>query len=435
MSVNLILAFSKNDSEQKTLNLGEKTKEERTVIEGLCRKLKLKYKSEEIHGDKINKTVTIFKPDGYVPGKKQKNVVSSTNHTDNDKANDPVILPENENEADQSVIGSVITMEFLDSTLTESEKVTMISDHRITDDILKEFCSLSSLPVGVPTKEYIVYYFDLLDSDPNYGFDAWRKFRHFYYELTKFSSYGRFCKRNETIASLVAAEVRSIYKDTPHKPYMPYVSNSDVKSMESNMYMRNNHNKWFISIDIKSAWFTLFKHRYFLKEKLNSSWEDFMTEYTDSLYVKTSKKFREIVFGRSGFQRIVGSNYRELQDGMLDFVKNYWTISKKHFQPYHLGNDELIIEVEDDFDIQKLKESIDNKFPDMFHTRKFKLVELGQTGFFVKQHSTGKIEFKVCGGEFIAQCIKFYTKQPILEIDRQFTNSNGLAVYKKSKFE
>lgn len=462
MSVDLVVAFSKSESEQKTLNLGKKTKEERTAIEGLCRRLKLKYRSEEIYGDKTNKSVTISKPNGYIPGKKQKQRAKDDQTPMSDSGckdgldvepldtkglDDPERLSDSPSlstaissmPASTVIEPSHVHLSFsklsLDEKLTDSDKLAMLSDYRITDDVLKEFCSTSSLPVAVPTKEYITYYFDLLDSDPNYEFDAWKKFRHFFHELVTFSGYGKFAKRNESVASLVASEVRRICKDTPYKPYVPYVSKSEFKSLEANMYMRDNHNKWFVSIDIKSAWFTLFKLRYLLDEKRNISWEDFISPFTSSPYVRSSKKIREIVFGRSGFQRTVGSNYREIQDAMLDFISVYLTESGICFKPYHLGNDELIIEVDEGFDVQGLKEQMDKKFSDMFHVRKFKLVELANTGFFVKHHSTGKIEFKVCGGEFLAQCIKFYTNQPILENDRQFTNSNGVAVYRKSKFE
>lgn len=434
----LVYAFSTNDSHQKILNLGMMTKQERTLIADQCRKLKLRYKSEDINGDHINKNVIVSKPNGYVSKRRQKShkdtqlqIQISDDQTINDlSTNVQSTLIEFKQDF------SVAEAEVNTSTETKHlDKTTLISDHLVTDAVLKEFCSISGVPVAVPMKQYIVYYFDLLDSDPNFGFNAWKKFAAFHHELVAFSGYNKFASRNEKTTTDIADEVRRIVKDMPYKHYTKYTSVSRFASKNVNLYMRNNHGKHFVSIDIKSAWFTLFKSRYLPDDKISLSWEEFIDPYTKSQYVKTSKRIRETVFGRSGFQRIVKSDYRELQDPMLDFVDQYLKELGTGLQPYHLDNDELIFEVDQAFNCDDLKQKLDTMFPFMFHVKKFQLMELGSSGFYVKQHTSGIIEFKVCGAEFIAQCIKFFTNQPITEMDRQFANSNGVAIYRNSKFD
>ena len=203
-------------------------------------------------------------------------------------------------------------------------------------------------------------------------------------------------------------------------------------------------NKYYISIDIKTANFSVMKS-YFPSLFMNhNDWDSFILNFTDSQFIIKSKLLREIIFGKLG----VASQINKLCPIFIDKVVKF--IQKYHeFNMFSISNavcitaDEVIFSVSSDFDINlvnHLIEIINAEFPNLFHVKPFKLIKLGSKQYFVKKYidSVGSIcrdEFKCCPDKFIMQCIKYHQNKHITDIDLKFIDEGYIATYMKSIFD
>jgi hypothetical protein len=409
-------------STDQEINLGSLGKNDRKIIYGIATKLDLIYRSADALDGSGKKQVVVLKSPGYAPGKKIICGAGSTSNPVQDPVTDLFTEPIAEARAEPITKPIIMDPTHGERHIPDSSPGQMTIDMipnnpLITPDVLQYFYEKESLPVAVTTKEDAKYYLALLD--PYFG--TREKFINFYQDIEKCRRFTKFTKLIEKFVSDTANEVKNIYST---KSLAPYRSTKTWPVI--NIYKRENDKKYFVSIDIKAAWFTVFKKKYFPPESMSLTWEQFASRFTSLQFALKSKKLRQMIYGKSGCQPLLSKYYRELLDELIDSIDQ---------EPIHLNNDELLLSVDEKFNITELKNKIDHKFPDQFNVTKFRLIELGNKGFFVKECTTGKIEFKICGAKFIAQCIKYYNNNPITEIDRQFTDIDGIATYKKSIFE
>ena len=95
-----------------------------------------------------------------------------------------------------------------------------------------------------------------------------------------------------------------------------------------------------------------------------------------------------------------------------------------------------LYKVSENFDIVSLEKSVESFLPSHFRVEKYKLSQIGRLSYFVREFAFGKKDFKNIPKKFIMQCIKHYEHKPITEIDRKFSDEDGmLATYDKDIFQ
>ncbi len=311
-------------------------------------------------------------------------------------------------------------------------------DFIIDDNMIKIFSDWSHIPIPVPLPEYLEYYLEILD--PYY--DAKKIFALFKSECIKFKSLQRMKDEMNIVIDKIITHIRA---KPEFEIFRKMKEETPNISTNKQFYSINQSGKKFISIDIKSANFTVMRSYYPNIFDGKTTWIEFISQFTDSQFIINCKFLRELVFGKLGvasqilklcfifidkvMKSVEGLKYASLK--YASFLRNNVT---------SITNDEVIYEIPLNYDVDifnHIKSHIDQQFPLMFHVKCFTLQKLGTEPYFVKEFSQieGKsVEFKCCPKKFIMQCIKFYEGNPIINIDLKFLDEGYVATYDNSIF-
>lgn len=313
-----------------------------------------------------------------------------------------------------------------------------INNITIDDNFINIFSDLTKIPIPIPLPEYFDYYLDM--TDPYY--DSKKKLELFKTDCIKLGGLHQLRKKINDVSEEI---IQSIKNNPDFQLFrsMKQVTPDIVKGKFYNASNCNN-SKYYISIDIKTANFSVMKS-YFPSLFMNyNDWDSFISNFTDSQFIIKSKLLREIIFGKLG----VASQINKLCPIFIEKVVKF--IEKYHeFNMFSISNavcitaDEVIFSVSSDFDItliNRLIEIINTEFPNLFHVKPFKLIKLGSKQYFVKKYidSNGGIcrdEFKCCPDKFIMQCIKYHQNKHITDVDLKFIDEGYVATYMKSIFD
>lgn len=295
-------------------------------------------------------------------------------------------------------------------------------DEILDDKALQFFDKFSGVPIPVTT--HYEHYIDVT----NKYFNSKKWFGLFCDAINKHKNFGQFEQYLYDIKNKIITQIKN------HDKFGEYLkfSNKKIMTKSKHYYDSSNNNKKFISIDIKSANFTLL--RYYFPEVVDNciSWFDYIKKYTDCEFIINSKHFREIIFGSLGATQKVGQLGPSLLNSVLELIKQNFSLQDSDI--YSLSGDELIL-YGLDIDQEKLRDLVNQNFPEIFRVEFFTLKQLGNKNFYVKEHDNGKIEFKCCPLKFIMHCIKFYEKKECDTLDLKFINENIVATYDHSIFK
>jgi hypothetical protein len=199
---------------------------------------------------------------------------------------------------------------------------------------------------------------------------------------------------------------------------------------KTGIYQQNNHNKYFISIDLKKANATLFFH--YLPTLFDMTFEEatgikeidgehhyqtIINNFTTFKIFRNAKILRHNIMGKiikkysnSGicFNQLIIRGLPKL----TAMVEDALGLTK-----YHFSNDELIYHVDEDYNIDEIKEKLKNHWLfNYLHINKFQLLFFQPSpkkSFFVKQFSEG-FEIKGVAADFHDQAKEIY--QNFLEL-------------------
>lgn len=238
-----------------------------------------------------------------------------------------------------------------------------------------------------------------------------------------------------------------IINDIKSKPqFDDFLSNTkkktdQIKGVSKMFYNTSNSGKYFISLDIKCANFTIIKYNYPKIFEGYNTWTDYISKFTSSDFIKNCKFIRELIFGKLGVSNKISSlcTYfinkisQEIESSFLD-KDNINMVNMSADEIVYLLNPISITTKTETF--ESFKSYILDKYPNMFHVKMFKLHQLGVKQFFVKEYINDMktIEFKCCPSKFIMQCIRFWQKEKCTLFDLKFIDEGELASYEKSIF-
>lgn len=184
------------------------------------------------------------------------------------------------------------------------------------------------------------------------------------------------------------------------------------------LYQPNHDRRWFISLDLKQSNFSVLKffvsHILQNKDAIHQTWEGFLSQFTNSEFLISSKPFRGIIFGLSGI------DYKTTQLAPL-LIQKGMEIADQYLK---LDKWEILSNLEDEVIYQKTvlddeiktftsyectKEELQRRYPDQFHLRMFQLIQIDKTmPHFVKEHVNGTREIKNCSEEHLLSSIEMY---------------------------
>jgi hypothetical protein len=333
---------------------------------------------------------------------------------------------------------------------TSQEKNKLIID----SSSIRFFCDYMKIPFPVMSEKYVEYYLNLLDK----YYDCKNKWKIF---LTELENKSLHSIKNEVID----VNNRVIEYIKSHEEYKEFITKEhsipDI-AVGNEIYSTTNSNKLFVSIDIVSANYRVLKtHCPSLCENLE--WSDFIRKFTNNEFIIKSKYAREVIFGKLGCKSINKMPIIFIDNVIKHIDEKYGEFLRK----IRCSNDEVIFEISPEKInlflplVNQFKMYINEIDDKCYRVEVFRLAQLGNHAYFVKQimsndqdefsdvtkditknmtknmtKNVTKDVFKGVPKKFSAQCVKFYENQPILEIDRKFTDDNNLiATYDQSIFE
>ena len=232
----------------------------------------------------------------------------------------------------------------------------------------------------------------------------------------------------------------------------------DMK-LNKDIYGIHNICKFFLSLDIKTANFTMLRKvcpsLFTTSQGELITWYQFVKQFTTSNFIYHSKYFRELVFGMTGFI----SKSTTLQEILMDMVhKNVlkWSMATGISLNLKMKcGDEIVYELSDHENVIRsidlLKDLIGQDVCQDLHIQIFRVDQIEPKLFFMKTfvynsdwnidvnqgaHShKSQIEFKKVPKFFMPQVIKWYQKLPIQYEDLIFMHEGIDAQYKATIFE
>jgi hypothetical protein len=296
--------------------------------------------------------------------------------------------------------------------------------------IIDTFCTWTSVPIPVLCSEYLDYYLDTM----NPYFNCKQQFKEYIETIKDFKSLTNLKKHINEISEKI---IKHILEKNEYKEFRQLDDKYKGESIKPTLYSQNNHNKWFISIDIKKANFTIMNY-YFPDLFNNKSWSDFVMEFTNCKFIIDSKYFRELIFGKLRCTPQVLKLAPLFLDKIRKLVEANENLKYLFENIISLECDEMIFSlgqqsIEKD-KIEELRSFVEQNMPNFFKVELFNIEKISQKPFYIKKHDLGKIEFKCCPKKFIMQCIKFYEKKEIISLDLKFMDENYVATYDKPIF-
>lgn len=349
--------------------------------------------------------------------------------------------------SDSNVISESV---LLNSSRNKKIKLKKISDNHqelISDQVSREEVEFFSTYVGVPFPcaytEYAEHYVELFDEiyETRELWDLFNRERKIF-QLKKESSHAM-----GQITSFFSSNDE--YKNLMNSP-KPKIS-QQIK-IKGDVYKMTRIGKHFVSIDIKSANFTVLKNNcptIFMHDSKSLEWTDFVKLFTKSEFIAKSKHFREIVFGHTGFVSKACSFQEKMIDDTHKIVEAWANKTNTKMNLVVKCGDELVYELEnpDDF-IEKLEsesesESLSSIVGSNYHIKVFKLEQIETKNFYMKNYLYNtncggrtnrddvklihKIEFKMVPKIFFPQVVRWYKHEPIHQDDLLFTHEGCLA--------
>ena len=270
----------------------------------------------------------------------------------------------------------------------------------ITKKLKERFCKDCNIPIKIFDEPYFTERLELYDS--LYGTIS--KWNIFIKELEKykceqdyFEEYNKV--KDEAIMCIKSTEAYQRFNEEDMNKYRVKHTNIACKDI----FHPSNDGKVFISIDMKKANFSSLHHYDHSMFKEASTWENFISLFTDNKHIINSKYIRQVILGNCNPKRHI-TYEKFLMDNVLDILEMEYENILDNIVLF--SNDEIIIEYYTHY--TRLKRRIQSlltiKCPDIpFRVELFKLRKIkGINGYY-------KEIFKLIGEtEIELKCVNKY---------------------------
>jgi len=283
----------------------------------------------------------------------------------------------------------------------------------MTSSLKKRFVKDHKLPIAIFKEPYFSYYLDIYED----LFKSQTLYNEFVSVVLKFGGESGFFEESKRIQNEIISDIGETHA------YLDFIScdmaefKTDTLVSEGNLYNANNHNKFFVSIDLKQANFNVLKS-YNSDIVFNcEDYEELLSKYTLEDYFFKSKHVRQIIFGHLNPKRQRRLQKFTIQSKIIPIALDL--ISSDLTQYKTASDDEVVIEL-DETSYNNLGITFDELSTVTgvpVNLEKFKIKQLGDKPFFVKEFEDGTYAFKAVPANYFAECYKYYLKKPLTECD------------------
>lgn len=306
----------------------------------------------------------------------------------------------------------------------------------ITDDDRAMFIKDFKLPITIPKEPYFSYFIN--------SFDPLLSTKHKYGLLV--DAINKLQSQNITLkhySYTLIDKITDVIKQTSQ--YKDFIDCKDYKidkfPSNKNIYTGNVTDKYYISIDIRTANFTSVK--FFNKGLVLGcdDWQTLIKSFTDIEYFIQSKHFRQVVFGKvNGIMSKCVVIQKYLTKYLHDILVNNGVIITG------VSNDEIVIEttketMKDDMEkINKCIQMLPNTMTNIWKIVTFTLSSINNSVSFLKtilDNDTFEkvgIEIRNTDKDFYPQVYKYVMGIPLEPYDMKFGNKGFVCNYDEPYF-
>lgn len=290
----------------------------------------------------------------------------------------------------------------------------------------KRFCKDYNLPITIYDNPYFYERLSAIDI----MFDCIDKFDNFCRCLSNFESEQDYFEYYNEVKDKVIDYIKS---NPAYECFNGDVFATKYNFPKNNLYVSQNDNCTFISIDMRKANFSALKHYDKAIFGGKETWEEFLGMFTDCSHILQSKYIRQVILGACNPKRQITYEHYLMGKLLTHIVENIPTINV-----YSLGEDEILIKVEKDCgysknQLQKVVSSCPKGIGNIVRIDIFDLHIIKKTSGWMKvmYDDESSIKFKCLEAETYHQIIKHYCGLPITENDLVFYHNGQLAKFLK----
>jgi len=231
-----------------------------------------------------------------------------------------------------------------------------------------------------------------------------------------FAEYNRV--KDDAISFIKSTDGWLRFNAEPHEVLKAKNLGYRSKDIYTDMY----RNKYFISVDIRKANFSVLRKYSPSIFGYAKTWEEFLSKFTTFKTIIDSKYIRQVVLGNCNPSRVI--SYEKL---LMTQIAEKLTETIK-FSVVFFSNDEIIFEISESdiksFDtIKATVNCVSDEFEIPLRVECFKLLQLSNNLGFIKEDCSGenlknKYTFKCLDGDFAHIIIKRMTNQEIINDDK-----------------
>lgn len=293
----------------------------------------------------------------------------------------------------------------------------------------KRFCKDCNIPITVFDNPY--FYERLCALDIEFG--CVDKFEDFCWELKKFNNEQDYFEYYNKVKEEVIEYIKN------NKKFIEF-SNENIqinpKYPKRNLYIEENNDRTFISLDMKKANFSALHYYSPSIFKDCSSWEAFMRTFTDCEHIINSKYIRQVIMGACNPKKQITYEKFLMNELVKELAKEIETL-----YVFSLGEDEIILYTEDcGYTMSKFYRVLENNpIGEYIRLTMFDLYKIKGTDGWMKYiydfdnepESDDKVEFKCLNAEIYHQIVKHYYNEVITPNDLVFYHNGQLAAFLK----
>lgn len=300
---------------------------------------------------------------------------------------------------------------------------------KLSAELKKRFCKDCNIPITIFQEPYFTDRLKLYDKF--YGtLDKWNVFLE---ELNKYSceqdyfeEYNRV--KDTAILSIKNSEAYQRFNEEDMNKYR--IKNNNLPSKD--IFKPSNDGKTFISIDMRKANFSSLYHYNDSIFASASTWEDFISKFTDNKHIINSKYIRQVILGNCNPGRHI-TYEKYLMSGVLEFVTKFFISMDK---VVFFSNDEIVFDITDKVDIKfvcQLQGILNEKAVVPLKVELFTLHKINNTdGYYkeiFKENGEKYIEFKCLDNYMLPFVIRHFLGEEITDSDKVFYHEGLLAQF------
>lgn len=301
----------------------------------------------------------------------------------------------------------------------------------LNESVKKRFIKDFNLPINITEEPIFSYTIETLDSLLN----TKEKLGYLQSMIEKYGEEGFFQESSRITNQVIEAISRKQIYKTLENDRLENFTKNNLQIQSNDIYKMTNVDKYFLSFDIVKANFTALKH--YSKDLVlgADSYEDLLKNFTDDAYFIESKQIRQVILGNTlpKKQQII---QKYLISNTISSIVDNTSLNLEDF--CNASADEFIIKKDTKEEIEKVYNEIsnylsNNGFQD-YRLETFKLNNVGDRKYFVKEYLNGDITFKAIPSFHFLQAYKEYFNLPLDKKDLQFFYEGQLATFEEPIF-